>query len=124
MTQEDKLTLIELKKRAPNTWRCSSIYYEIASKYGIASDNRSPSGLMFPDLIRDRFIDQAIAEVKPTEVRFVLADSFEQLLKDFAHFYGCNQTPVEALQAIEKIDSSRAEKSRVRIVKVTFEELP
>lgn len=56
--------------------------------------------------------------------RFILADTFEQLLRDFTHFFGVNTTAIEALQAIERHTSlTPEEKSRIRIVKVTFEEL-
>lgn len=44
--------LLEMRKHAPNTWRCTSNYYNIAAQYGIS--------LEAEDRERDRFIDESL----------------------------------------------------------------
>lgn len=51
----DKEALENLQEAAPYSWRCSSLYYQIAEKYGVSANSWDP------DFIRDAVIDKILA---------------------------------------------------------------
>lgn len=59
MKAEDIKQLQQMREQAPNTWRCSSTYYQIAARYGITMETE--------DRVRDLFIDRALRLVPKQE---------------------------------------------------------